>query len=281
MPGPSWDFAADVQLLLQYHFMHNAYAAGSLVALLAGVAGYFVVLRGQSFVAHTLSQVGFPGAAAGVLLHTSPVAGLIAFCVAAAVGIGWRRHDIEAGNRVEAATVGTILAFSLGLGLLFFRLYAGSTQGIYAFLFGSILGIADRDVQITFAVSLAVVAVVTLIGRPLLFASVDPQVAEARGVPVRALALGFLLVLALAIAVTVQITGTLLVFALLIGPAAAAVQLTARPALGLALSAGLALACTWLGLALAYFSPFPVGFFITSLAFAVYAAARMLRLRAA
>src|SRR5439155_4685247 len=119
----SWDVVADIQLLLQFHCMQNALLAATLVALLAGATGYFVVLRGQSFVAHMLSQVGFPGAAGGVLLHVSPVLGLITFCVAAAVGIGWLGRDVEGGNRAESAAVGSILAFSLGLGLLFFRLY--------------------------------------------------------------------------------------------------------------------------------------------------------------
>ena len=260
--------------LLEFHFMQNAYLAGTLVALLAGVAGYFVVLRGQSFVAHTLSQVGFPGAAAGVLVHVSPVIGLITFCVAAAMGIGWRGRDVDAGNRVESAAVGSILAFSLGLGLLFFRLVAGSAQDIYSFLFGSILGIADTDVQITFAVAIACGAALVLIGRPLVFASVDPDVAEARGVPVRPLSIGFLVVLALSVAITVQIVGTLLIYALLVAPAATALQITAQPRLGLALSVILSVAFTWAGLALAYYSEFPVGFFITSLAFAAYIAAR-------
>lgn len=260
--------------LLEFHFMQNAYLAGTLVALLAGVAGYFVVLRGQSFVAHTLSQVGFPGAAAGVLVHVSPVVGLITFCVAAAMGIGWRGRDVDAGNRVESAAVGSILAFSLGLGLLFFRLVAGSAQDIYSFLFGSILGIADTDVQITFAVAIGCGAALALIGRPLVFSSVDPDVAEARGVPVRLLSIGFLVVLALSVAITVQIVGTLLIYALLVAPAATALQITAQPRLGLALSVILSVAFTWAGLALAYYSEFPVGFFITSLAFAAYIAAR-------
>src|SRR2546427_4520880 len=145
--GPSWDVLADVQLLLQFHFMQNAFLAGTFVAVLAGAAGYFVVLRGQSFVAHMLSQVGFPGAAAGILLHVSPVLGLIAFCAVAALGVGSIGRNLDAGHRAESAAVGSILAFSLGLGLLFFRLYAGSVQGIYAFLFGTILDITDRDVQ--------------------------------------------------------------------------------------------------------------------------------------
>jgi zinc/manganese transport system permease protein len=267
----------DLQWLLHFHFMQNAMIVGTLVAILAGAAGYFVVLRGQSFAAHMLSQVGFPGAAAGVLLHVSPVLGLIAFCVVAAVGIGLSGSRLEAGHRAESAAVGSILAFSLGLGLLFFRLYAGTAQGVYAFLFGTILGISDRDVVVSLVTTLIALAALAVIGRPLIFASVDPDVAEARGVKVRALSVAFLLVLALAIAVTVQIVGTLLVFALLVAPGASALQLTARPTRGLALSIALSLGFTWLGLAIAYFTVYPVGFFITTLAFASYALIRLVK----
>jgi len=270
----SWDLLADLQLLLQFHFMQNAVVAGTLVALLAGVAGYFVVLRGQSFVAHMLSQVGFPGAAAGVLVHVSPVLGLIVFCITAALGIGWMGRNLDAGHRAESAAVGSILAFSLGLGLLFFRLYAGSAQGIYAFLFGTILGISDRDVQLTIMVAFLCVGALAIIGRPLIFASVDPDVAEARGVPVRALSIAFLVVLALSVAVTVQIVGTLLIFALLVAPGASALLLSARPGRALVLSVLLSLVFTWLGLAFAYFTDLPVGFFITSFAFAAYLTVR-------
>ncbi|HEX6351129.1 MAG TPA: metal ABC transporter permease [Candidatus Dormibacteraeota bacterium] len=276
-PGPSWDLLADLQLLLQFHFMRNALLAGTLVALLAGAAGYFVVLRGQSFAAHMLSQVGFPGAAGAVLVHVSPVAGLTVFCLGAALGIGWMGRDVDAGHRAESAAVGSILAFSLGLGLLFFRLYAGSAQGVYGFLFGTVLGITDRDVLITLLVAVAGGGVLLLIGRPLVFASVDPAVAEARGVGVRALAIAFLLVLALAVAITVQIVGTLLIFALLVAPGAAALQLTARPVRGLVLSTALSLLCTWFGLAFAYFTDLPVGFFITTLAFGAYLLVRVAR----
>jgi len=270
----SWDFLADLQLLLQFHFMQNAYIAGTLVAILAGAAGYFVVLRGQSFAAHMLSQVGFPGAAAGVLLHVSPVFGLIVFCVAAALGIGYLGRGLDAGHRAESAAVGSILAFSLGLGLLFFRLYAGSAQGIYGFLFGTILGISERDVQVTLAVAVVSLLALAFIGRPLVFASVDPDVAEARGVAVRTLSIAFLVILAFSVAITVQIVGTLLIFALLVTPGAAALQLTARPVRGLALSVALSIAFTWVGLAFAYFSNYPVGFFITTLAFGTYVAIR-------
>ena len=257
-PGPSWDVVADIQLLLQFHFMQNAFLAGTLVALLAGTAGYFVVLRGQSFAAHMLSQVGFPGAAAGVLVHVSPVLGLIVFCVGAAVGIAAIGREVDAGHRLESAAIGSILAFSLGLGFLFVR-----------------------DVQLTFAVALVTIASLAAIGRPLMFASVDPDVAQARGVPVRMLSLAFLLILALSVAITVQIVGTLLIFALLVAPAASALQLTARQGRGIALSVALSLAFTWLGLALAYFTNVPVGFFITTLAFVFYLAVRLVKTRRA
>jgi zinc/manganese transport system permease protein len=246
--SPSWDVLADLQLLLRFHFMQNAFIVGTLVAVLAGAVGYFVVLRGQSFAAHMLSQVGFPGAAAAVL---------------------------DAGNRMESAVVGSILAFSLGLGLLFFRLYAGSAQAVYAFLFGTILGISDRDVAATAVTTVVCLIALAAIARPLVFASVDPDVAEARGVPVRAISIAFLLLAALAVAVTVQIVGTLLIFALLVAPGACAVQLTARPVRGLALTVLLSLLFTWIGLAVAYFTIYPVGFFITTIAFAAYVLIRI------
>ncbi len=270
----SWDLLADLQLLLQFHFMQNALLVGTLVALLAGAVGYFVVLRGQSFAAHMLSQVGFPGAAAGVLVHASPELGLIVFCVGGALGIGWTGRSVDAGRRIESAAVGSILAFSLALGLLFFRLYAGSAQGIYAFLFGTILGITDHDVLVTAITTLVGLAVIAMIGRPLLFATVDPDAAESRGVRVRAISVVFLILVALSVAETVQVVGTLLIFALLVTPGAAAQQLTARPGLGLALAIALSLLFVWAGLAIAYFSLLPVGFVATSLAFATYVGIR-------
>ncbi|HEX6548687.1 MAG TPA: metal ABC transporter permease [Candidatus Dormibacteraeota bacterium] len=264
--------------LFQYHFMQNALEVGTLVALLAGAAGYFIVLRGQSFAAHMLSQVGFPGAAAGVLCHVSPVLGLVAFCVVAAVGITASGRRLEAGSRVESAAVGTILAFALALGLLFFRLYHGSVQSVYGFLFGTILGITDRDVTVTLVAAALALVALALIARPLIFASVDPDVAEARGVPVRAISMAFMLIVALSVAVTVQVIGTLLIFALLVAPGASAIQLTARPLLGLALTMVLALLFTWLGTAVAYFSGYPVGFFVTTLAFGCFGLLRVGRL---
>lgn len=264
-----------LESLFEFHFMQNAYLAGTLIAVLAGAIGYFVVLRGQSFAAHMLSQVGFPGAAAGVLVHASPVLGLIVFCVGAALGLGLRGRGVDAGRRGESAAVGAILAFSIALGLVLFRLHpGGSAQGIYGFLFGSVLGIADRDVAVTAVATAVSTAALAVIGRPLLFASVDPDAAEARGIPVRALSVAFLVLLALAVAQAVQVAGTLLVFALLVTPGAVAQGVTARPALGLALTVLVAVVVVWLGLAAAYFALVPAGFAVTTLAFAAYAGVR-------
>jgi zinc/manganese transport system permease protein len=275
--GLSWDLLADLQLLTQFHFMQNALIVGTIVALLAGVAGYFVVLRGQSFAAHMLSQVGFPGAAGAVLVHAPPVAGLVVFCVAAALGISAMGHRLGAGRRAESAAVGTILAFALGLGLLFFRLVAGSAQAIYAFLFGTILGITDGDVLLTSLTAALTLGMLFIIGRPLLFSSVDPAVAAARGVPVKLLDTVFLLVLALSIAEAVQVVGTLLVFALLVAPGAAGQRLSAAPRVAFVLTVAISLLSTWLGLTVAYFSGYPVGFFITTFAFGTYVVIRILQ----
>jgi zinc/manganese transport system permease protein len=255
--------------------MQNAFLVGTVVAILAGAVGYFVVLRGQSFASHMLSQVGFPGAGAAVLVGVSPVIGLLAFCVSAALGVATIGRRLDAGRRGESAAVGTILTFSLGLGLLFFRLVHGTAQAIYSFLFGTILGITDRDVVVTLVTALIALGIMLVIGRPLIFASIDPDVADARGVPVRLLSVAFLLILALAVAETVQIVGTLLIFALLVAPGASAQRLTARPSTGLLLTIGLSLLVTWLGLSVAYFSGYPVGFFITTFAFIVYLAIRI------
>ncbi|MFN2463545.1 MAG: metal ABC transporter permease [Candidatus Dormibacteria bacterium] len=271
----SFDLLRDLQLLLEFHFMQNAAVVATMVALLAGAVGYFVVLRGQAFAAHMLSQVGFPGAAGAALLHLSPVVGLLTFCTVAGVGISASGGRLATGRRTQSAAIGTILAFSLALGLLFSRLSADSSQGIYAFLFGTILGITDTDVRIVLATTLLCLGALAVICRPLLFASIDPVAADARRVPVRALGVAIMLVTAVAVAEAVQVVGTLLIFALLVAPAAAAQRVTARPYAGIALSMAISLTVTWAGLATAYFSNYPVGFFISMFAFAVYLTARL------
>ncbi|MYT30408.1 MULTISPECIES: metal ABC transporter permease [unclassified Streptomyces] len=274
-PAWSWNLISDFQQMWSYPFMVNAFRAGAIVAVVAAAVGWFVVLRRQTFAAHTVSAVAFPGAAGAVLLGVSAVYGYFTLCVAAALviaALGWR-----GGGAQESALTGTVQAFLLASGFLFIALYKGLLEGPQTILFGTFLGITSSQVTVLTGVGVAVLAVLALIGRPLLFASVDPQVAAGRGVPVRALSVAFLVLLGAATAEAGQITGTLLVFALMVIPAATAQSLTARPGLSLALTVLLAFAATWLGLIAAYYSPYPLGFFVTSFAFAGYVIARAVR----
>jgi zinc/manganese transport system permease protein len=273
--GLSWSPATDVRALFTFPFMQHALAAGTIVAVMAGVIGWFMVLRRQTFAGHTLSVTAFTGASAAGLAGVPVAVGYFGIC-----GLGALALAAAAGTRrnlsSESAATGSVGALALALGFLFVSLYHGVLNGLDSLLFGTFLGITSSQVVVLLVVAVAGIAVVAVAARPLLFASIDPDVARAGGVPVRLLGLGFLLVLGLSVAETSQITGALLVFALLVTPAATAQLLTPRPLLGVVLSVAIALAVTWVGLALAYFSIYPVGFYITSLSFAAYVIARVL-----
>jgi zinc/manganese transport system permease protein len=276
----SWNPLTDVRHMWAFPFMVNAFRAGTVVAVLAGVAGWFMVLRRQSFAGHTLSTVAFPGAAGATLAGVGAVYGYFAFCVAAALVIAAVPRSGSGAGREEAAVTGTVQAFLTACGFLFIALYKGFLGGVDSLLFGSFLGITTGQVTVLAAVAGVVLAALVVIGRPLLFASVDPAVAAARGVPVRLVSTVFLVVLGAATAATSQITGALLVFALLVMPAATAQNLTARPVRSIALSVAIALAVTWTSLTAAYYSPYPIGFWVTTFAFTCYAAswgARLVR----
>jgi zinc/manganese transport system permease protein len=279
--GLSWNPLTDLHELFAYPFMVNALEAGTIVAVMAGVTGWFMVLRRQTFAGHTLSVIAFPGAAAASLAGLPLAVGYFGFCglgALALAGIAGTRRSLSA----ESAAIGSLQALALALGFLFVSLYHGVLNGLDSLLFGTFLGVTTHQVVVLLVVAVAAVGLVAVAARPLYFASVDADVARAGGVPVNALGFGFLLVLGLSVAETSQITGALLVFALLVTPAATTHQLTPRPVLGIALSVALALAVTWLGLALAYFSIYPVGFYVTSLSFGLYVlvrAARVLRRR--
>jgi zinc/manganese transport system permease protein len=275
--GLSWSPLTDLHRLLSFHFMVNALEAGTAVAVMAGAIGWFMVLRRQTFAGHTLAVISFPGAAGAALAGIPLAFGYFGACAAGAVALAGVSADRTGSLDRESAATGTVQAVGLGLGFLFVVLYHGLLNGISALLFGTFLGIGDNQVLTLVLVAVASLVVLAAAGRPLLFASLDPEVAEAAGVPVRALSLGFLLVLGLAVAATSQITGALLVFALLVAPPAAAQRLTARPLRGLVLSVAVGVVVTWVGLALAYFSIYPAGFYITSLAFGVYLVARIVR----
>ncbi len=217
-----WNLVTDLRTMWEFPFMRNAFEAGTMIAIVAGIIGYFVVLRRSSFAAHALGHAGFSGAAAAVLYAVNPVYGLLLFTTGggALMGLLGRRaatRDVE---------IGTVLAFMLGLGLLFLSFYNGYASEAYSILFGEILGISVSGVVFTIEAGAVVLVALALVYRPLLFASLDEDVAEAKGLPILALGLIFMLLLGVAITIAVQIVGVLLIFALMVTPAAVAVRLT-------------------------------------------------------
>ncbi len=269
--GPSWNVGDDVRQLLAQHFMVNALRAGTIVAVTAGAIGWFMVLRRQAFAGHTLAVVSFPGAAGAILLGISASIGYFGAAIAAALVIAMVPRS--PGGRAfsqESAVIGTVQAFALACGALFVSLYGGFLNSLTGLLFGTFLGISDAQVTTLLIAAVVALAALAAMARPLLFATIDPDVARARGVPVGVLSTLFLVLLGCAAAEVSQITGALLVFALLVMPAAAAQQCTTRPGLSLVLTIVFGLVAVWLGLAFAYFSIYPVGFFVTTFGFAIY-----------
>lgn len=266
----AWHPLAALQVMFSYAFMRNALLAGTIVALVAGVIGYFMALRRESFAGHTLANIGFAGAAGAALVGVSPIVGLIAFGLLGAAGVGALGERSLRGRRRADIAIGAILTLALALGVLFERLSSAKAASVYAILFGSALGVSEADLR-----EIALTAVITLLGvmliaRPLLFATLDPEVAAARGVPVRLLGVGFVLLLAIAVGEAAQVVGALLIFALLMMPAAIALRLTSRPYVGMALAALLALIITWAGLTLTFYTSYPASFLISALAVVSY-----------
>ena len=274
----TWNLIDDVRQLFLFHFMVNALRAGTIVAIVSGALGYFMVLRRESFAGHTLAVIGFPGAAGAIWLGVNPLFGYFGFCLAGAMIIAALPGTSTASNGTDnSAAVGAVLAFALACGFLFVSLHKGFLSELNGLLFGTIVGINDTQVIVLLVAGCTCVGVLSVIARPLLFATVDPDVARARGVPVRILAVTYLALLGVAAAGTSQVTGSLLVFALLVAPAATATRVTARPALGLTLSIVFAIAVTWIGEFIAFFSPYPIGFWVTTLAFAGFVVATGVR----
>jgi len=248
--------------ILTSPFMQHALIGGSLVALAAGLLGYFVITRQNAFAAHALAHIGFPGATGAILIGVPVTVGLAVFCVGGGLLIGLFGRRLA--DR-EMAT-GTILALATALGVLFASLASANAHTTTSVLFGNLLAISRSQLVVFAAFAAAVVLALAVVARPLMFASVDPEVAAARGVPVRALGVAFVVLLALTITMAVQVVGTLLLFALVVTPAATALRLTARPARVAATAVGLALASVWGGLVLAAMIDLPPSFFIVSLA---------------
>jgi zinc/manganese transport system permease protein len=262
----------DVREILSYDFMRNAVLAGTFIALAAGLVGYFVVLRNQVFTSDALGHVAFTGGLGALLANVQLLVGVFGGTIAIALGMG----GLGGRARGRDVAIGTVFAWVLGVGVLFLSLYttarsgtASGTAGV-SILFGSILGLQTAQVTIAAAAGIATSLLVLAIARPLMFMSIDPDVAAARGVPVTAITVLFLALVGATVAEAVQAVGALLIFGLMVTPAAVAQRITTRPYAGLLLSAALAVACVWVGLGLAFYLSYPASFFITALAFAAY-----------
>ena len=256
----------NIATMFEYEFMVNAFEAATIVAVAASLVGYFLVLRGQTFAGHALSHVGFAGATGAVLAGISPLLGLVAATVLAGAGMGFLGERFQHRD----VAIGIVLAMSLGCGLLFLHFFTAYATQATALLFGNVLGVDANTVLALLGLGTVTVGALALISRPLLFATLQPELAEAKGVSLRRLSMLFLVIVALATAASVQIVGILLVFTLMVAPAAAAQRITIRLWPALLLSVVLALLEAWLGLTLAFYTDWPTSFWITALGGAIY-----------
>ncbi|HBF38462.1 MAG TPA: ABC transporter permease [Firmicutes bacterium] len=258
---------------LHYPFIQNALLTGTFVAIIAAITGYFLISRGLTFAGHALPNIGFAGAAGAVLIGVNVVYGLFVFTIAAAIGMGLLGKEV----RDRDISIGVLMTFALGIGLMFLALYSGYAQRVYSILFGTILGISRNDVKLTAISALITVGIFLFIYRPLLFSTFDPLVAEARGVPVRFLSIFFLVLVAVTVSLSIQVMGALLVFTLLVGPAATATRLVQRPLWAIFIAIVLGIAYIWISILLAALNGnIPVSFFIATLAFIIYLPVRFL-----
>ncbi|MCK9921453.1 metal ABC transporter permease [Frankia sp. AgPm24] len=256
---------------LHQPFAQHALAAGTLVAVITGLVGPFVVTRGAAFAVHGTAELSFTGAAAGLLIANDPVIGALLGSLVVATAIGL----LGARQRERDSAIGVILAFGLGAGVYLLSHYHGFATEATNILFGQIFGVSNRQLLLLLGVACLVAVTMAVLYRPLLFASVDPDVAQARGVPTRAVGVAFLYVLALTVTEAAQIVGTLLVLSLAITPAAAAGRLSARPATVTALSVTFALVAADGGLLASLQTNVKASVLVSTISFALYLGARL------
>jgi len=252
--------------MFHYEFMTNAFEAAGIVAVVSGLTGFFLVMRGQTFAGHALSHIGFAGATGAGLIGLSPLWGLVGFTLAAGIVMGLLSERIS--NRDVA--IGVVLSLALGFGLLFLHYYTAFATQATALLFGNVLAVDRPTIVILGVLGVITLVALGLIMRPLIFASLQPELAEAKGVPLRFIGTAFLAIVALAVSACAQIVGVLMVFTLMVGPPAAAQRLTTGLWSGLVLAAALALGEAWLGIAIAFYTDWPVSFCIALLSALVY-----------
>jgi zinc/manganese transport system permease protein len=250
--------------------MINAWTIATVVAIVAGVVGFFVVLRGSAFPAHAIPKGAFAGAAAANLLGINALVGLGVFAVLAALGIG----TLGRRGRQDAVTA-LALVMMLAIGAVLLSRSSQYEPQIYALLFGEVLGVSTTELLPVALLGMVCIAAVMLLYRPLLLSSIVPEIAEARGIRARRVEMAFLLVVAVATAVTVPVVGALLIFSLMIGPPAAARSFTDRPSLALVLSVVFALVTVWAAIAISYLSNWPIGFFVGAIGAISYGIGRL------
>jgi len=277
--APVGPVAARVTGMLSHPFMVHALVAGTAVALVAGPLGYLLVLRGQVFAADALSHVTFTGALAALVAGLDLRLGLLGAGLAGALGLGL----LGRRGRPDDVVIGAVFVFVLGLGVLFLSLYSrgrsggGGTTGV-GVLFGSVLGLDAGQATATAVLAGAVLLALAVVGRPLLFATVDEAVAQARGVPVRLLGVAFLGLVGTTAAQATQVVGALLILGLLAAPGGAAARWSARPAVAVPLAAAIAVGSVWVGLGASYALPsMPPSFSVIATATAVYAVTAAVR----
>jgi zinc/manganese transport system permease protein len=247
--------------MLEYDFMLNAFAAAGVAAVVSGLVGYFLVLRGQTFAGHALSHIGFTGATGAVLIGIPSLWGLIGVTLAAGIAMGLLGERISGRD----VAIGVVLALALGFGLLFLHYYTAFAAEATTLLFGNVLAVDRSMIATLFGLGLITLVSLAAIMRPLVFASLQPELAEAKGVPLRVVSTAFLAIVALAVSESAQIVGVLLVFSLMVGPPATAQRLATGLWNGLILAAALALAEAWIGISVAYYTDWPVSFCIAAL----------------
>ena len=252
--------------LVEYTLLRNALLVGTLAAILAGVVGYFLVIRRLAFAGHALGHVGFAGATGAGLLNLSPLTGQLFLTVISAVGIGVLGHKTSKSD----ITIGIVLAFSLGLGVLFLHFYTNYASQAMSVLFGNLLAVSVTSIKIIATCALASLIAISLIARPLLFSSLEPELAEAKGVSLAVISLIFMLIVALTVTITSQVVGILLVFTLLVGPAASALNWTSQVMTGLLLTITIGVVVVWLGITAAFVTDWPIPFWISTLSAVTY-----------
>lgn len=251
--------------------MQNAFLAGTIAAIVAAVVGYFMVLRGQNFAGHALSHVGFAGAAFAGLIGFTPAAGLLMFTLCAAIAMGLLGDKLTKSD----TSVGITLVFALGLGILFLYLYSDFASKAMGILFGNLLGVSKHLIKMMLGYSVISFVILICIARPLLFSTLEPELAEAKGVSTRTMSVLFLMLIAIAVTEASQVVGVLLVFTLLVGPSAIAISCTKNFWSGICLSLVIGMLFVWLGIILAYLTDWPVSFWISTLSFVGYILARI------